>query len=154
MTNILRYNEISSMIVRVRDCDVILDFNVARLYGVQTKEVNQAVKNNPRKFPEGYVLALDKQDVADLRSKNLTANSEKSRVLPKAFTEKGLYMLATILKGDKATDTAIDIIEAFAKLRELSRTIKEMTDNPDEYKQKTMLKKSGEIIDDLLGSEM
>ena len=70
------------MIVRVRNCDVILDFNVAKLYGVQTKEVNQAVKNNPRKFPEGYVLALDKQDVADLRSKNLTTNSEKSRVLP------------------------------------------------------------------------
>ena len=74
-----------------------MDSDVAVLYGVETREINQAVRNNPEKFPNGYVFELDRQELAYLRSKFLTANvSSKSRVLPKAFTEKGLYMLATI----------------------------------------------------------
>lgn len=77
-----------------------------------------------------------------------------SPVTPKAFTEKGLYMLATILKSERATQTTIAIIEAFAKLRELSRTIGEMSSNPDEFKQKTLMQKSGEIMADLFGEDM
>lgn len=79
---------------------------------------------------------------------------KKSPVTPKAFTEKGLYMLATIMKSDRATQTTIAIIEAFAKLRELSRTIGEMSTNPDEFKQKTLMQKSGEIMADLFGEDM
>ena len=63
-------------------------------------------------------------------------------------------MLATILKGDKAIDTTIAIIETFAKLRELSRTIGAMSKNPDELRQKSLMQKSGEIIDDIFGEEM
>lgn len=63
-------------------------------------------------------------------------------------------MLATILKGDKAIQTTIAIIEAFAKLRELSRTINEMSKNPDEYKQKSLMRRSSEIVDDLFGDDM
>ena len=77
-----------------------------------------------------------------------------SPVTPKAFTEKGLYMLATILKSERATQTTIAIIEAFAKLRELSRTIGEMSANPDEFRQKTLMQKSGEIMADLFGEDM
>lgn len=151
--NILPFQTIKNKIVTVGEQSVILDFNVAELYGVKTKEVNQAVKNNPEKFPEGYVFELDNKQIADLRSKNLTANS-KSRVAPKAFTEKGLYMLATILKGEVATSTTISIIEAFAKLRELSRTIGELSANPDQYDQRSLMQKSGEIMADLFGEDM
>ena len=77
-----------------------------------------------------------------------------SPVLPKAFTEKGLYMLATILKSERAAQTTIAIIEAFAKLRELSRTIGEMSANPDKFQQKTLMQKSGEIMADLFGEDM
>ena len=83
----------------------------------------------------GSIINLDYQELADLRSNFLIANSPKSRTLPKAFTEKGLYMLATILKGDKAIEATISIIEAFAKLRELSRTIGELSAGPDKYVQ-------------------
>ena len=121
---------------------------------METREINQAVKNNPTKFPEGYVFEIDKQELADLQSKNLIANSPKSRTIPKAFTEKGLYMLATILKGDKATDTTIAIIEAFAKLRELSRTIGELSATTDQFTQKSLMQKSGEIMADLFGEDM
>lgn len=149
----IRYDTVIDKIVRLRGKDVILDFSVAELYGVQTKEVNQAVRNNPDKFPEGYVFEVDKEELAYLWSKFLATNLNKSRVMPKAFTEKGLYMLATILKGDKATQTTITIIEAYAKLRELSRTIGEMAKNPDEFKQKSLMQRSGEIVDDLFGDD-
>ena len=134
MGNIIRFEDVEDKIVQIKGKDVILDFEVAALYGVQTKEINQSVKNNPRKFPKGYILELDTQESAVLRSKFLTleqagGKGKYSKYNFKAFTEKGLYMLATILKGDKATDTTIAIIEAFAKLRELSRTIGAMTKN-------------------------
>lgn len=148
------YKEIKDKIIRLRGTDVIVDSVVAELYGVETREVNQAVKNNPGKFPDGYVFELDKQEYADLRSKFLIANNPKSRVCPKAFTEKGLYMLATILKSPKATETTIAIIETFAKLRELSRTIGELSANPDKYAQKSLMEKSGEIMADLFGEDM
>lgn len=154
MSNIIRFEEVNDKIVQLRGQDVILDFAVAELYGVQTKEVNQAVKNNPKKFPEGYVLTVERNELMDLRSKILTANNPKSRTMPKAFTEKGLYMLATILKGDKAISTTLGIIEAFAKLRELSRTIGEMAKSPDEFKQKSLMQRSSEIVDNLFGDDM
>lgn len=150
---VVRYEAVGDKIIRLRNQDVILDFAVAQLYGVQTKEVNQAVKNNPDKFPKGYIFEVNKEELAILRSKFLTSNLTKSRVMPKAFTEKGLYMLATILKGDKATQTTISVIEAYAKLRELSRTIGEMAKNPDEFKQKSLMQRSGEIVEDLFGDD-
>ena len=79
---------------------------------------------------------------------------EHTKYAPKAFTEKGLYMLATILKSPRATQTTIAIIEAFAKLRELSRTIGEMSSNPDQFEQKTLMQKSGEIMADLFGEDL
>lgn len=154
MSNIVRYEEVGNKIVQLDGRDVILDFAVAELYGVQTREINQAVKNNPNKFPKGYVFEVSKKQFADLQSKFLIANSPMSRVMPKAFTEKGLYMLATILKGEKAIQTTIAIIEAFAKLRELSRTIGEMAKNPDAFKQKSLMQRSGEIVEDLFGDDM
>lgn len=154
MSNIVKYEAVSDKIVSLRGKEVILDYDVAGLYGVQTKEINQAVRNNPKKFPKGYVFEVEKEEFAELRSKKLTANRPMSRTLPKAFTEKGLYMLATILKGDKAVETTIAIIEAFAKLRELSRTIGEMSRNPDKYQQKKLMQRSGEIVDDLFGDDM
>lgn len=154
MANIIKFEDVGDKIVTLRGQGVILDFNVAGLYGVQTKEINQAVRNNPNKFPKGYVFEIDREEFTALRSKNLTANRAMSRVMPKAFTEKGLYMLATILKGDRAVKTTIAIIEAFAKLRELSRTISEMSKSPDKLQQKKLMQRSGEIVDDLFGDDM
>lgn len=81
---------------------MLLDRDVAEIYNVETREINQAVRNNPDKFPKGYVIDVDNQEFTNLKSKILISNSDKtlrggSRWTPKAFTEKGLYMLATIL---------------------------------------------------------
>ena len=172
--NIVRLEDVRDRIVTIRGKKVILDFAVAELYGVETKEINRAVKNNPRKFPDGWVFELDKQELEDLRckffttnvadnqddedlqSKILTANlpSAKSRVMPKAFTERGIYMLATILTGDQAIDTTITIVDTFAKLHELQRTIGAMTQAPSEAEQKSLMKKSGEIVEDIFGDAL
>ena len=68
-----------------------MDSDVAELYGVETKRINEAVSNNPEKFPKGYVLQIDNQEFMKLRSKFSTTKMQMTRQLPKAFTEKGLY---------------------------------------------------------------
>jgi hypothetical protein len=75
-------------------------------------------------------------------------------VLPKAFTEKGLYMLATILKGEKATQTTISIIETYAGLKNISRTINELSNTNDENKKQQLLKKSGEMIAEIFDNDL
>jgi len=168
-------NVVEEKIITLRGQLVLLDNDVAALYEVQTKEINQAVKNNPRKFPQGYVFELDKTELADLRSKILTTRPAepneflRSKILtlekdgrgqhakypPKAFTEKGLYMLATILKGDKAIDTTLGIIEAFAKMRAMTRSIVElMKDHENKQKQKEMALKGEELFGDIIGTAL
>jgi hypothetical protein len=109
-SNIIRFEDVRDKIVTIRGQKVILDFAVAELYGVETKRINEAVKNNPRKFPKGWVFELSKEETADLRSRISTTNiadgqeltdlqskdsttklpSPKSRTMPKAFTERGI----------------------------------------------------------------
>jgi len=76
-----------------------LDADVAEIYGVETKRINEAVKNNPDKFPAGYIIELDKTEWDGLKSKFSTSTKGGKVKLPSAFPEKGLYMLATILKS-------------------------------------------------------
>lgn len=156
MGNIAIYKDIENAVIDLRGSQVILDVDVARLYGVETKRINEAVRNNPEKFPKGYIISLEKEDIRDLRSKFSTANlSPKSRVLPKAFTEKGLYMLATILKSPVATEVTIGIVETFAKFRELSRNVAALTALPDdERKKKSLMGQSGELLSDLLDDSL
>ena len=152
---IIKIEQVEDKILTLRGVRVIIDADVAALYGVETKEVNQAVKNNPKKFPKGYVIRLNNNDLEFLRSKILTAKiNPKSRYQPQAFTEKGLYMLATILKSDSATDTTIAIIEAFAKLKELGRTISKLAQPQDHETQQRLVEKSDNIISDIIGDDL
>ena len=151
MGEIIGYKEVEEKVLTIRDQKVILDKDVGELYGVQTKEINQAVKNNPDKFPEGYIFSLDAEELEYLRSKNLTASIfSMTRVPPKAFTEKGLYMLATILKSPKAVQTTIAIVETFTKMRELSQAISLLPEIREESRRKTLMQRSGEILAEIL----
>lgn len=159
MEDIVKFNNVENVVVVLRGQQVILDADVAALYNVETKRVNEAVKNNPEKFPEGYILNITDEEWKALRSNNSTLNTKNGRgqhtkYIPKAFTEKGLYMLATILKSPKATKTTIAIVETFAKIRELSRTVAELSDTKDQLKQKSLMQQGGEILADLLDDEM
>ena len=129
--------------------------NFPRVYAVHTRDVNKAVANNPDKFPEAYILRLQKQEKQELVENFHQFNKLKhSPVLPNAFSEKGLYMLATILKSAQATKATFAIIEAFAKIRELSSTIKALSVVKDDAKQKNLMQRSGEIVSELFDDEM
>jgi hypothetical protein len=146
-------NKVESKIITLRNQFIILDSDVAELYNVETKHINQAVANNPDKFIDGYVIELNKDEWANLKSKILTSSWGGKNKLPKAFTEKGLYMLATILKSKRATETTIEIVETFAQMRELSRTVAQLADETNEETQKSLMRKGGELITDLFGRD-
>ena len=150
-TGVVPFADVKRRIVIVRDQTVILDADVADLYGVATRQVNEAVRNNPDKFPTDYRFELSESELLDLRSKFSTANvSPKSRVLPKAFTEKGLYMLATILKSKRATAATFAIIETFAKVRALKRELVELHEESDKKRQTQRLHRFGEMLTDIV----
>ena len=158
MENIVKLNQVEEKILTLRGQNILLDSDVASLYEVETKRINEAVSNNPDKFPEGYILEIDKEEFDSLRSKISTLKNlgrgQHTKYLPKAFTEKGLYMLATILKSPRATETTIEIVETFTKIRELSRTFAELKTIPDEPRQKKLMQRGGEIMADLIGNEL
>ena len=151
---VIREQEIEACLIELRGQKVLLDRDVAILYGVETKRVNEAVRNNPDKFPKDYIIELNESEIRYLRSKFSTTNlSSKVRAVPKAFTEKGLYMLATVLKSPRATATTLAIIESFAHLRELSRNLNILSTETDEGKQKTLTQRSSELLHELLSVE-
>lgn len=154
MARVVKFSQVESSVMEIRGQRVILDSDVAVLYGIETMRVNEAVKNNPDKFPTGYVFELSQEEKTEVIEKFDNPKLKFSPKLPKAFTEKGLYMLATILKSPKATQTTIAIVETFAKIRELSRTVAELSDTKEDFKQKSLMQRSGEILSDILDDEM
>ena len=154
MSAIVKIENLEELLIELRGENILLDADVAVIYGVETKRVNEAIKNNPDKFPQGYMFELDEVEFSDLRSKISTAKFAKTRVVPKAFTEKGLYMLATILKSQQATQATISIVETFSKIRELSRNIKELSVIQDKAEQKSLMQKSGELIAEIFDEDL
>jgi len=146
MSGTIKFEDLQDRIIELRSQMVLLDTDVAELYGVETKRINEAVKNNPDKFPSGYIIELDKREWEALKSKFSTSTKGGKVKLPSAFPEKGLYMLATILKSPQAVQATLAIIETFAKIRQLSRSIQELSAVQDKDKQKALMQRSGELI--------
>lgn len=154
-------SEVQTKIHNIRGVDVMLDSDIAQLYGVETREVNQAVTRNPDKFPNDLMFELTIDEWDFLRSKISTLGEEQNlkskfststerqeilksqfvtsswggrRKLPKVFTEQGVYMLATVLKSQKATETTLAIMRTFTKMRHY------LAHNADLYRQISELK--------------
>lgn len=148
---VISYPEVEGKIAVIRGKEVIADADVAALYGVQTREINQAVRNNKDRFPEDYVFELSKSELRGLRSKILTTNvSIKSRSATKVFTEKGLYMLATVLKGERAKNVTFAIIETFSKVRSLKRELLALHKETNKELQATKMKHFGEVLSEIV----
>ena len=146
---------IQDKLIEIRQQNVLIDRDVARLYGVETKEVNQAVKNNSDKFPEGYILVLTTKEKTELvKNFDHLQPLKYARTNPKAFTEKGLYMLATILKSKQASQSTLMIIETFAKLRALQQMVTSASSSKEEEKKNSLLKKSGELMAELMDESL
>lgn len=152
---LITYDQVQSKIIEIRNQKVILDTDVAELYGVETRDINKAVKNNPDKFPNNYILTLNKNEKLELVENFHRFNPLKhSTTLPKAFTEKGLYMLATILKSPRAIATTIAIIETFAKIKELTQTVYQFAKAKTHDQKVKVFENSTSIVADLLDNEL
>ena len=131
---IIKFEELENKLIKYNEKFVLVDRDVAQLYGVETRDINKAVANNPEKFPEGYIIELNEDEKKELVENFHRFNTLKhSTVAPHAFTEQGLYMLATILKGDLAISTTIAIIDTFTQLRKLARTIDKVNEDAKEH---------------------
>ena len=157
--------EVEACMLPVRGQQVLIDRDVAALYGVETKRINEAVRNNPDKFPEGYIFELTEAETEEVKA--ITAKnddfadekfdrktvSSKTRYAPKAFTDRGLYMLATILKSPRATQTTIAIIDTFAKVKELSRCLSAMKEDTDMETKQSLVQRTGTLLNELIQTD-
>jgi hypothetical protein len=111
-------SKIENMIYMIRGQKVMFDFDLAQLYGVETKNLNKAVKRNISRFPKDFMFQLDINDLEDMRFQFGTAYSARNkRFLPFAFTENGVAMLSGILNSEKAISVNISIMRTFTKMR-------------------------------------
>ena len=112
---------IEDMIYEIREKEVMLDSDIAKLYQVETKRINEAVKNNPEKFPKRFSFRIMEQEYNSLKSKistlEIKGQGKYSKYVLRVFTEQGVYMLATILKSKVATEVSIAIMDTFVKMR-------------------------------------
>jgi len=117
-------NEINNKIYTIRSQQVMLDRDLAELYGVENKRLNEQVKRNIVRFPKEFMFQLTKEELEDWKSQFATSNSEKMglRKLPFAFTEQGVSMLSAVLKSDTAIQTSIRIIKSFVEMRKFLST--------------------------------
>ena len=113
---------IQNKIYAIRGFQVMLDSDLAQLYGVETKRINEAVKNNPDKFPDDFYFEATDDELENLRSRISTSSWGGNRYSPKLFTEQGIYMLATVLKSKVATEITVKIIRTFANMRKLIKS--------------------------------
>lgn len=133
----LQIENINDKIFEIRGLKVMLDGDLSNLYQVETKRINEAVKNNSDKFPSEFYFELTQEEFEILRSKFSTTKFSKTRTLPKVFTEQGVYMLATIVKSKIATNVTLTIIKTFARLREFALNYQDITKRLNEI-EKTM----------------
>ncbi len=139
---------IESLIHIIRNQQVMLDSDLARLYGVETKALNQAVKRNIQRFPEDFMFQLTKEEC--LRSKIVTSNVGRggSRYMPRVFTENGVAMLSSVLRSDKAIEVNINIMRAFSAMRNFLMNNAAIFQRMDQLEMKQL--KTDEKVDAIL----
>lgn len=116
---------VDARIFVVRGHRVMLDSDLAEIYGVEVKALNQAVKRNLGRFPPDFMFSLTRQEVALLRSQNVTSNAPSPgrggrRTTPFAFTEQGVAMLSSVLRSERAVQANVEIMRAFVRLRSMA----------------------------------
>jgi len=136
MNSLIPSEKIEKRIFLLRGQKVMLDADLAELYGVETGALKRAVKRNRERFPEDFMFPLTFQEVGILRCQNGISSWGGQRFLPYAFTEQGVAMLSSVLKSKRAVQVNIEIMRAFVKLRELIASNKELAKRLDELEKK------------------
>lgn len=134
----MQLTTIQNKIYEVRGQNIMLDFDLAELYEVETRVLNQAVKRNAERFPERFMFQLTDEEWKYMSSQIVTTYPEKrpKSAIPFAFTEHGVTMLASVLRSKKAIQTNIAIVEAFISLKEFVLNYKELSDKLKELESR------------------
>ena len=128
---------ITQRILVIREQKVLLDSDLAILYGVETRRLNQQVRRNRARFPADFIFELNATEFADLKSQFATSSWGGRRKLPLAFTEHGAIMAATVLNTPRAVEVSVYVVRAFIQLRELAGSHRELAKRLDDLEQKT-----------------
>ena len=149
MTEIVPMERIARKIYVVQDIRVMLDRDLAELYGVKTKALKQAVRRNINRFPKDFMFELSKEDFENWRSQFVTSNRDRMglRYSPMAFTEQGIAMLSSVLNSDRAIEVNIEIMRAFVQLRKISSSQKQLSLKLQEIEAR--LKEHDENLDEI-----
>ena len=127
---------VESRIFVLRAQKVILDSDLAELYGVPVKRLNEQVKRNRERFPPDFMFQLSAEEQASLRSQNATSKRGGRRYLPYAFTEHGAIMAATVLNSERAVEMSVFVVRAFVRLREMLSTNQQLAGKIDELERR------------------
>src|SRR3989338_5082452 len=124
----------------IRGKKVMLDRDLAEMYGVETRRLNEQVKRNEKRFPDDFMFQLTEQELGDWKSQNATSNKEKKglRKLPNVFTEQGVAMLSSVLNSETAIEVNIQIIRIFTRMREMLLTHKDIFLKLEQLEKKLM----------------
>ena len=141
-TPLLALEAITHRIFVLREQKVLLDSDLAALYGVGTRRLNEQVRRNRERFPKDFIFALTREEFTDLKSQFATSNSTGTghggrRKLPLAFTEHGAIMAATVLSSPRAVEVSVHVVRAFVQLRELSLSHRDLAKRLTELEEKT-----------------
>ena len=115
---------------------VIVDADLAKIYGVTTKRLNEAVKRNRDRFPSDFAFQFTRQEAVGMRSQIATASKRNVRFLPYAFTEHGAIMAATVLNSERAVEMSVFVVRAFVRLREMLSTNQQLSGKIDELERR------------------
>jgi phage regulator Rha-like protein len=127
--SLINLESIEDRIIKARGMNVMIDADLAELYGVNTKALNQAVKRNKERFPSDFVFQLNKKEKIELVTNcDHLSRLKYSSTLPYAFTEHGALMVANVLKSDRAVKISVYVVRAFIKLREMLLSHKELAE--------------------------
>ena len=146
-------DHIEPLILDIRGHKVMLDKDLAKLYGISTKRLNEQVGRNRKRFPEDFVFQIVPEEADSLRSQNATLKAGRGqhrKYLPYAFTEHGAIMAATVLNSPRAVEVSVFVVRAFVKLRHLALGHKELAAKLDELERKVA--GHGDAIRQLVGA--
>ena len=147
----INFETFEGKLIKLKDTLVLWDKDVALLYEIEPKKLRQQLKRNIEKFPRDYAFQLSDQELALMGSQNVTPSKQQyGGTNPWVFTEKGLYMVATILKSKNALNATFVIIETFAKIKELSSNINSIMQTTDKKLQHYFAQKSNKILEEII----
>ena len=151
---LVNFKTFEDKLIKLNNQFVLLDKDVAKLYEIEPKRLREQLKRNIEKFPKDYAYQLSDEEVELMVSQNATPSKKYfGGSNPWVFSEKGLYMVATILKSRNALNATFAIIETFAKIKALSRNINEIMKIDDKEKQNELALKSNKILEEIIEIE-